>query len=61
MTRPASPGRTYLDFPGFGEEGERLLHDAFGANYARLQAIKRKFDPNNLFRFNPNVRPAASR
>ena len=51
-------GRMYLNFPGLGEEGERLLRDSFGANYARLQAIKRKYDPGNLFRFNPNIQPA---
>lgn len=52
-------GRMYLNFPGLGEEGERLLRDSFGANYARLQAIKQKYDPGNLFRFNPNIRPVA--
>ncbi len=52
-------GRMYLNFPGLGEEGERLLRDSFGVNYARLQAIKRKYDPANVFRFNPNIRPAA--
>jgi FAD/FMN-containing dehydrogenase len=58
--RPHSQdGRIYLNFPGLGEEGERLLRDSFGANYARLQAIKRKYDPGNLFRFNPNIQPAA--
>ena len=52
-------GRMYLNFPGLGEEGERLVRDTFGANYARLQAIKRKYDPENLFRFNQNIQPAA--
>jgi FAD/FMN-containing dehydrogenase len=52
-------GRIYLSFPGLGEEGERLLRDSFGPNYARLQAIKRKYDPGNLFRFNQNIQPAA--
>ena len=27
-------GRIYLSFPGLGEEGERLLRDSFGPNYA---------------------------
>ncbi len=51
-------GRMYLNFPGQGEEGERLLRDSFGANYARLREIKQKYDPDNIFRFNPNIRPA---
>ncbi len=51
-------GRMYLNFPGFGEEGERLLRDSFGGNYARLREIKQKYDPSNMFRFNPNIHPA---
>jgi FAD/FMN-containing dehydrogenase len=52
-------GRLYLNFLGLGEEGDRLLRDSFGENYARLREIKQKYDPDNLFRFNPNIRPAA--
>lgn len=59
MQPHAQHGRMYLNFPGLGEEGERLVRDTFGDNYARLQAIKHKYDPGNIFRFNPNVRPVA--
>ena len=31
---------------------------AYGANYARLQAVKQRFDPGNLFRMNLNIAPA---
>jgi FAD/FMN-containing dehydrogenase len=58
MRRYSHHGRMYLNFPGQGEEGERLLRDTFGANYERLQIIKQKYDPLNFFRFNPNVQPA---
>jgi FAD/FMN-containing dehydrogenase len=52
-----STGRLYLNFPGLGE-GENLIRDAHGAEtYARLQQVKRKFDPHNVFRLNQNVRP----
>jgi FAD/FMN-containing dehydrogenase len=52
-------GRIYLNFPGLGEEGEALLSRSFGDNFERLKAIKKKYDPENMFRFNQNIRPAA--
>ncbi len=52
-----STGRSYLNFPGLGE-GENLVRDAFGAEtFARLQQIKRKYDPSNLFHLNQNIAP----
>lgn len=51
-------GRMYLNFPGQGEEGAKLLQDTFGDNFSRLQSIKKKYDPDNLFRFNQNIEPA---
>ncbi len=52
-----STGRMYLNFPGLGE-GENLVRDAFGTEiYGRLQAIKRRYDPNNIFRMNQNILP----
>jgi FAD/FMN-containing dehydrogenase len=56
--RPYSPGSSYLNFPGFMEE-EGLVEKAYGRNYARLAAIKAKYDPNNLFRLNQNIKPSA--
>jgi FAD/FMN-containing dehydrogenase len=52
-------GRLYLNFAGHGEDGEALVKDAYGKNYARLAEIKAKYDPGNMFRFNQNIRPAA--
>ena len=34
---------------------------AYGDNYARLQEIKQRYDPDNLFRMNMNVAPAAAK
>lgn len=48
----------YLNFPGFAEEGDHLLKGAYGSNYERLQTIKAKYDPNNLFQGNLNIKPA---
>lgn len=55
---PFSTGSTYLNFPGLGEEGESQVRGAYGANYARLSAIKRRYDPHNRFRLNQNITPA---
>ncbi|HEX7069707.1 MAG TPA: FAD-binding oxidoreductase [Rhodothermales bacterium] len=55
--RPYSSGGRYLNFAGFYEEGEQAMRDTFGEKYARLAAIKRKYDPDNLFHLNQNVLP----
>jgi len=43
---------SYLNFPGFYEEGEKVLRQTFGTNYERLREIRQKYDPAGLFRFN---------
>jgi FAD/FMN-containing dehydrogenase len=40
------------------EEGELRVRQAYGANYERLQALKQKYDPTNLFRQNSNIKPS---
>jgi FAD/FMN-containing dehydrogenase len=53
-----STGRLYLNFPGLGED-QSLVRNALGeSTYARLQAVKRAYDPDNLFRLNQNILPA---
>ena len=56
---PYSDGSRYLNFAGFQEEGDILMRSSFGANYDRLARIKARWDPQNLFHLNQNVRPMA--
>ncbi len=55
--QPYSSGGMYVNFAGFGEEGERLSRSAYGPNYDRLVALKNTYDPTNLFRMNQNIKP----
>ncbi len=50
-------GRAYLNFPGHGEDNDALTRATFGENYQRLVEIKTKYDPENRFRFNQNIKP----
>ncbi len=53
-TAPYATGGVYVNFV---PEGEEPLDSAYGPNYERLVSIKRKYDPNNLFRLNQNIAP----
>lgn len=52
-----SDAGVYLNFPGFLEEGEWILRKGYGVNFERLAEVKARYDPQNLFRLNPNVEP----
>jgi len=50
----------YVNF--LGDEGQARVRDAYpGATWDRLVAIKRRYDPTNLFRLNQNIPPARDR
>ncbi|MDM0106427.1 FAD-binding oxidoreductase [Variovorax sp. J22R24] len=55
---PHATGSGYVNFLT-EDEAERVAA-SYGANHERLQAVKRRFDPDNLFRMNLNIAPAAS-
>lgn len=55
--QPFSDGSQYLNFPGFYEDGDKTLRATYGSNYDRLVALKKKYDPKNLFRLNQNIKP----
>ena len=53
----AAPG-AYVNYLG-ADEGADGIKAAYGAKLVRLAALKAKFDPQNLFRMNQNIAPAA--
>ena len=40
------------------DESDERVRATYGANYERLAAAKRAYDPDNLFRMNRNIPPA---
>ena len=54
---PFNPGAGYSNFM-MDDEGAARVKATYGENYDRLAAIKKKYDPANLFRVNQNIRPA---
>jgi len=57
--RPFSSGKPNVNFPGLGEDAGEFVRAAYGDNYERLVAAKKKYDPTNLFRLNQNIDPGA--
>ena len=57
--KPFATGDVYLNF--VGDEGRDRVIAGFGReNYERLAALKAELDPDNVFRLNHNVQPAAA-
>ncbi len=54
--QPYSMGGSYVNF--MMDEGQERVQATYGSNYARLAAIKAKYDPENVFHVNQNIKPA---
>jgi FAD/FMN-containing dehydrogenase len=48
----------YVNYLGDDESGDPVAA-AYGPNYRRLQQLKAKYDPQNFFHLNQNIRPQA--
>jgi len=55
---PLSEGGGYVNF--MMEEGQDRIRATYGENYQRLQAVKDKYDPDNFFQVNQNIKPTAA-
>jgi len=58
-TRPFQTGDTYVNFMELeGASSERVKAAYASEDYERLVALKDRYDPQNLFRFNRNISPS---
>jgi len=48
--------RRWLNYLG-DDQGEDAIRAAYGPNYDRLVGVKRRVDPENVFRHNHNIAP----
>ena len=55
---PYSAGGAYVNM--MMDEGEDRVRASYRDNYERLSRVKRDYDPENLFRVNQNIKPAAA-
>lgn len=53
--RPHFSDRSYVNFDDLKEQSRVV--NAYGGNYRRLAEVKARYDPNNMFSFNQNIRP----
>jgi hypothetical protein len=54
---PYSAGGAYVNFM-MHDEGDERVKATYRENYGRLAKIKNRYDPDNLFKVNQNIRPA---
>jgi hypothetical protein len=54
-TEAFASGGVYVN--SLGDEGQDRVRAAYGGNYDRLLALKRRYDPQNMFNSNQNIQP----
>ena len=54
--QPFARAAGYVNYMSAGEQDR--VAAAYGAHYERLVALKARYDPDNLFRMNQNIKPA---
>ncbi|HET7006775.1 MAG TPA: FAD-binding oxidoreductase [Candidatus Binatia bacterium] len=57
LLRPGFAAGRYVNYLGDDDSGQDAVAAAYGPNYQRLQTLKAKYDPANLFHLNQNIRP----
>jgi FAD/FMN-containing dehydrogenase len=57
--QPFVSGGVYVNELG-DDEGVDRVRKAYGPNYDRLQQIKAKYDPENVFSQNANIAPVTA-
>ena len=55
--QPHLEGSAYVNHISADDAPEKI-RASYGSNHERLTALKARYDPSNLFRLNPNIRPA---
>ena len=54
--KPFSTGGVYVNL--LGQDEQKRVKNAYGNNYQKLREIKKKWDPDNIFRQNHNIEPS---
>jgi FAD/FMN-containing dehydrogenase len=58
QVKPMAAAGVYVNY--LGVEEDQRIRDAYGPNLDRLAEIKSKYDPDNLFHMNQNIRPSVT-
>jgi FAD/FMN-containing dehydrogenase len=58
--RPHASGATYVNFMDLDATIERVRAAYSPEDWERLVALKDRYDPTNLFRFNRNIPPSSA-